>query len=188
VIVNTVRQPSRRVRFIRGGVIAAMALAGAGVTWLGAQVQLPDGPGREALTKVCGTCHQPDRAAAVRLTREGWQNVIADMVTRGAKGTDEEFAAVLLYLTTNFLGEAARPLNINSASQLDLEMVAGLRRTEAAAVMKFLETAGLCKALSDLKKVPGLEYKKIEDRKDFLVCFPPLAAPKKDKSLPPDSR
>jgi len=33
-----------------------------------------------------------------------------------------------------------------------------------------------------------LEYKKIEDRKDFLVCFPPLVAPKKDKSLPPDSR
>jgi competence protein ComEA len=165
--------------------IAVLSLAALCATWLSAQVQLPDGPGKDALVKVCGTCHQPDRAAAVRLTKEGWEAVLADMVTRGAKGTDEEFAAVLGYLTTNFLGEAARPLNINSASQLDLEMVAGLKRTEAAAVMKFLESVGLCKALTDLKKVPGLEYKKIEDRKDYLVCFPPLAAPKKDKTPSP---
>ena len=169
---------------MKGAFGTGLVIACAGATWLAAQVQLPEGPGKDALVKVCGTCHQPDRAAAVRLTKEGWETVVADMVTRGAKGTDEEFAAVLRYLTTNFLGEAARPLNINSASQLDLEMVAGLKRTEAAAVMKYLDAVGLCKELADLKKVPGLEYKKIEDRKDYLVCFPPLAAPKKDKSSP----
>lgn len=160
---------------VAGMTLVAMAIVGA------AAPQLPDGPGKEPLVKVCGSCHQPERAAAVRLTREGWEEVIGDMIKRGAKGTDEEFAAVLNYLATNFLGEAARPLNINSANQVELESVAGLLRREAAAVLKYLDTVGLCKALTDLKKVPGLDYKKIEERKDFLVCFPPLAPPKKDK-------
>ena len=41
--------------------------------------QLPDGPGKAELQKVCGVCHQAERSAAVRLTREGWEGVIGDM-------------------------------------------------------------------------------------------------------------
>ena len=169
-----------RVGWRVGAVLSALTLVAFAVVSAAGR-QLPDGPGKEPLLKVCGACHQPERAAAVRLTREGWEDVIGDMIKRGAKGTDEEFAAVLNYLATNFLGEAARPLNINSANQVELESVAGLLRREAAAVLKYLDTVGLCKSLTDLKKVPGLDYKKIEERKDYLVCFPPLAAPKKDK-------
>jgi len=145
--------------------------------------QLPDGPGKAELLKVCGTCHQAERSAAVRLTREGWEGVIGDMVQRGAKGTDEEFAAVLDYLSKHFLGEAARPLNINRANNVELESVAGLTRKEAAAVLAWRDKVGVCKSLDDLKKVPGLEFKKIEARKDYIVCFDatPAPAPKKDK-------
>ena len=64
--------------------------------------QLPEGPGKAELQKVCGVCHQAERSAAVRLTREGWEGVIGDMIARGAKGTDEEFAAILDYLSKNF--------------------------------------------------------------------------------------
>jgi competence protein ComEA len=146
---------------------------------------LPDGPGRAELQKVCGTCHQAERSAAVRLTREGWEGVIGDMIARGARGTDEELGAVLDYLSKHFLGEAARPLNINRANNVELESVAGLTRKEAAALLKWRTDTGFCKALEDLKKVPGLDYKKIEARRDFLVCFEavpaPPAAPKKDK-------
>jgi competence protein ComEA len=144
--------------------------------------QLPDGPGKAELLKVCGTCHQPERSAAVRLTREGWEGVISDMIARGAKASDAEFAAILDYLTKNFLGDAPRPLNINKANNVELESVAGLTRKEAAALLKWLEQAGVCKSLDDLKKVPGLDYKKIEARKDYLVCFEAVPAPpKKDK-------
>jgi competence protein ComEA len=141
-----------------------------------ALAQLPDGPGKEQLLKVCGGCHQAERSASVRLTREGWQDVIADMVKRGAKGSDEEFGAVLEYLAKNFLGEAPRPLNINRATNIELESVAGLTRKEAAAVIAWLDKVGICKSLDELKKVQGLDYKKIESRKDFIVCFeaPPL--------------
>ena len=145
-----------------------------------ASAQLPDGPGKEQMQKVCGGCHQPERAASVRLTREGWEEVIGDMIKRGAKGTDEEFAAALDYLAKNFLGEAPRPLNINRATNIELESVAGLTRKEAAAVIAWLNKVGVCNSLDELKKVPGLDYKKIEDRKDFVVCFapPPVKEPK----------
>jgi competence protein ComEA len=145
--------------------------------------QLPEGPGKAELLKVCGTCHQAERSAAVRLTREGWEGVISDMISRGARGTDAEFTAVLDYLAKNFLGDAPRPLNINKANNVELESVAGLTRKEAAALLKWREGAGVCKSLDELKKVPGLDYKKIEARKDFLVCFEalPAPAPKKDQ-------
>ncbi|HET7217913.1 MAG TPA: helix-hairpin-helix domain-containing protein [Vicinamibacterales bacterium] len=141
--------------------------------------QLPEGPGKAELQKVCGACHQAERSASVRLTREGWEGVIGDMIQRGAKGTDEEFAAVLDYLSKHFLGDAPRPLNINKANNVELESVAGLTRKEAAAVLKWLDEVGVCKSLDELKKVPNLDFKKIEARKDFIVCFEAPPVPKK---------
>src|SRR5215208_1374625 len=108
---------------------------------------LPDGPGKAELQKVCGVCHQAERSAAVRLTREGWEGVIGDMIARGARGSDEEFAAILDYLSKNFLGEAARPLNINKATNIELESVAGLTRKEAAALIEWRQKVGVCKSL-----------------------------------------
>src|SRR6266536_5374654 len=63
-----------------------------------AEVQLPDAPGKDETVRVCGTCHEVERVAAVRLTREGWQQTIAKMVDLGAKGSDEELSKVLEYL------------------------------------------------------------------------------------------
>ena len=151
------------------------------------QDPFPEGPGKDVTVRMCGTCHPSARGAAVRLTREGWEGVIADMIARGARGTDQEFAAVLDYLSKNFLGEAARPLNINRATNIELESVAGLTRKEAAALIEWRKQAGVCKSLEDLKKAPGVDYKKIEARKDFLICFEAVPAPppvKKDKERP----
>ena len=44
-------------------------------------------------------------------------------------------------------------------------------RKEAAALIAYREENGPCKKLEDLKKVPGLDYKKIDARKDRLVCM-----------------
>ncbi|HCC55957.1 MAG TPA: cytochrome C [Solibacterales bacterium] len=65
-------------------------------------MQFPDAPGREVVQKVCGVCHGAEVVVAEGLTRQEWGQVIASMVTRGAKGSDEEFGQVLNYLTTNF--------------------------------------------------------------------------------------
>ena len=45
---------------------------------------MPEGPARELTVKVCGQCHEPQRAASLRLTREGWEEVIEKMVGLGA--------------------------------------------------------------------------------------------------------
>lgn len=66
------------------------------------RLQFPDAPGKETVQKVCGACHGAEVIVPRGMTREEWGQVIARMVTRGAKGTDEEFAQVLDYLSTNF--------------------------------------------------------------------------------------
>ena len=93
------------------------------------------------------------------------------MQKRGAKVSEEEFPVVLDYLATNFLGEAPQPLNLNTASQIDLEAAGGLLRREAAAVIRYREQHGRFKTVDDLKKVPGLDFKKIESRRDAIVVM-----------------
>lgn len=150
--------------------LACGFLFGAGWTAF-AQSVLPDQPGKEVTVRVCGECHSADIVASVRLTREGWQETIASMVQQGAKATDAEQTAILEYVSTHFKGDARRPLNVNSATSVELESVAALLKKEAAALLAYLEKNGPCKKLEDLKKVAGLDYKKIEARKDRLVCM-----------------
>ena len=133
--------------------------------------ELPDGPGKDVAVRVCGQCHEPQRAASVRLTREGWEGVVAKMVGLGARATDAELAQITDYLSENFKGEAPKPINMNTASSVDLEAVAGLLRKEAAIWIAYRNKNGPCKSLDDLKKVDGLPFKKIDDRRDRLVCF-----------------
>jgi competence protein ComEA len=134
-----------------------------------ASAQLPDGPGKDAVIKVCGTCHEPNRAASVRLTREGWEQTVADMRWRGAKGTDDEFAAIVEYLVTNFPGEAPARLNVNRATQVELESVMTLLRKEAAAVIAYRDKVGGFKTLEDMKKIPGVDFKKIQAARDRIT-------------------
>jgi hypothetical protein len=136
-----------------------------------AQGQLPDGPGKDETTRICGTCHPADRAASVRLTRAGWQDTIGKMVGLGAKGTDQELEQVLTYLATNFKGEGRKPLNLNTATSIDLESICGFLRKESAAWIAARKAQGPCKSIDDLKKVSGVDFKKIEERRERLVCF-----------------
>lgn len=63
---------------------------------------LPDGPGKAALVKVCGSCHGVDYIDGLKHTKAEWQAVVDSMIGRGAMATDEEVAAIVGYLTKNF--------------------------------------------------------------------------------------
>jgi hypothetical protein len=156
-------------RFLPSALLAVLGLA-VGSSAASAQTQLPDGPGKAEVQKLCSTCHPADRGASVRLTREGWQDVMTRMVALGLRGTDEELNAALEYLATHFKGEAAAPLNLNRATPVQLQSIAGLLRSESAALVAHRNKAP-CKALEDLKAVKGLDFAKIEKRRDRLVCF-----------------
>lgn len=135
------------------------------------RASMPEGPTRDLAIRVCAQCHEPQRAGALRLTREGWEAVVLKMAGLGARATDTEFAQITEYLAENFKGEAPKPINMNTASSIELESVAGLLRKEAAVWVAYRNKNGPCKALDDLKKVVGVPFKKIDERRDRLVCF-----------------
>jgi competence protein ComEA len=127
--------------------------------------QLPDGPGKQVTIRICGTCHSPERAASLHQTRRQWQATISKMVSMGATGTDDELNAVLAYLSKNFAVAPAKPIDINKAAAVDLESSLLLLRSEATAVIQYRTEHGDFKSLDDLRKVPGLDFQKIEKNK-----------------------
>ena len=158
-----------RVFFV--AIVVLVAASGSPSRVLAAQEVLPDAPGKDITVKVCASCHAAETVASVRHTPEGWRDVIAKMVAAGAEGTAQELETVFQYLSTHFPVEAQTALNLNTATAIDLESVAGLLRKEAAALIAHREKNGPCKKLEDLKKIKGLDYKKIEARKEHLACM-----------------
>jgi competence ComEA-like helix-hairpin-helix protein len=154
-------------------VVLVLLVAGSGspAVMLAAQNVLPDAPGRDITVRLCANCHAAETVASVRHTPEGWRDVIAKMVAAGAEGTEQELETVFQYLSTQFPVEAQKALNLNTATAIELESVAGLLRKEAAALIAHREKNGPCKKLEDLKKIAGLDYKKIEARKERLACM-----------------
>ena len=89
------------------------------------------------------------------------------MMASGAEGTQEQFTAVLEYFSKNF-GPAV-PIRVNQASAAELVSGLGLTDKEAGAIVKYRTDKGTFKTVEDLKKVPDLDFKKIEAQKDRLV-------------------
>src|SRR4051794_20382546 len=134
-----------------------------------AWAQFPDGPGKAEMMKVCSRCHEVERSAAMHQDRDAWKTTFAKMISMGAKGTEAEMAAALEYLATTFPADELPRLNVNKATQIELESRLSLKRSEAAAVVQYREKNGPFKSIADLKKVPGIDGAKIEARKDRLT-------------------
>ena len=92
------------------------------------------------------------------------------MVSRGAQGTDDEIEIVIDYLAANFSKSAAQKVNVNKAPAADLASGLEISAKEAGAIVAFRADHGPFKELEDLKKVPGIDVKKVDgwkDRVDF---------------------
>jgi competence protein ComEA len=144
-------------------------LATAPALYAATTTQLPDGPGKQVTIRICGTCHSPERAASLHQTRRQWEATISKMVSMGATGTDDELTAVLQYLAKNFPPAPVKPIDINTASAIDMESSLLLLRSEATAVIQYRTEHGDFKSLDDLRKVPGLDFQKIEKNKARIV-------------------
>jgi competence protein ComEA len=64
--------------------------------------ELPDGPGRDVMVRVCSQCHSPEIAAHQTLDAQGWKDLVNQMANNGANATDAEFDTIAKYLTTAF--------------------------------------------------------------------------------------
>lgn len=78
------------------------------LAWLLAVPAVAQSQPPAVLNKVCGACHPLETVTSQRRNRAQWQESIDQMIARGAKGTPEEFAAVLDYLVRNN-GPSATP-------------------------------------------------------------------------------
>ncbi|HEY6987092.1 MAG TPA: cytochrome c [Bryobacteraceae bacterium] len=71
-------------------------------TLLASGAQLPEGPGKATTQKICSGCHAAEIVIGRHETREGWEQIVANMVDKGANGTDDEFNTIIDYLAANF--------------------------------------------------------------------------------------
>ena len=138
-----------------------------------AKADLPEGYGKATTVRVCGSCHSPERATSLHQDREAWEETITKMTKLGAQGTEDDFDAILSYLSKNFGLEVPGPLNINKATSIDLQTTLLLRRSQANAVIQYRLQNGDFKSLDDLRKVPGLDLAKIEAKKARIVFESP---------------
>ena len=132
---------------------------------LKAQGPLPDGPGKEVLQEACTVCHAVSMITGTRRSPVDWGNTVDDMIGRGAPLMEGERALLLQYLAKNF-GPASSRININQATSKQLETGLALSAKEAEEIVRFREQNGNFRTWDDLGKVPGVDLKKIEAKKD----------------------
>ena len=163
----------RNGRLRRFALLIVVVALFAGGDWLrpaaGSDRPLPDGPGKEETQKLCSQCHDMDKSVSLSQDRAGWRRTIEKMLAFGAKASDREFNAVLDYLATNFPAGDVPKINVNKAAAIEFESGLSLRRSQAAAIIRYREKNGPFKSIDDLKKVPGVDAEMIEAKKDRLI-------------------
>src|SRR5215470_12504998 len=83
------------------GSLAVGIAALAAIAPLRAQfAKLPEGPNRELVETVCGSCHDIEMVAIGRRSEERWNLTIEEMVGYGLRVTPGERALILRYLAT----------------------------------------------------------------------------------------
>jgi mono/diheme cytochrome c family protein len=106
---------------IAAGMLAFAVLAGAQAP------ALPEASGGDTVQRVCGACHPATIVAGHGMTREGWGQVVASMITRGAKGSPADFQSVIDYLAKNFPAKGsaggASPRHALSAGPRDRQVI-----------------------------------------------------------------
>jgi len=130
--------------------------------------ELPAGPGRDTTIRVCSKCHSPDNVITNGQDRDGWEATITKMAGFGAAATDDEFSAILEYLVKNFPPSTGQ-VHVNQATSAELAAGLGLTTAEADAVVDYRKKNGDFKTIDDLKKVPNVDAKKLDAKKDKLV-------------------
>ena len=148
-----------RINFVVLLIVAVLPIAGQDKS-----VNLPDGKGRDAVKRICTSCHEIGMVVASRRTIIGWQQNVEDMISRGAEGSDDDFEAVVDYLT-KFFGK----INVNTASRNDLESALGLSAPEAQAIVAYKEHNGSFKNFEQLTKVPGINLEKLQAKRSQIA-------------------
>lgn len=126
---------------------------------------LPDGPGKRLVQEVCTGCHGLESVTSQRASKQGWQDTVDYMIQRGATAKEDEIKTMVEYLAKNF----AAKTNVNKASAKALAAELELTAQEGEAIVSFRKANGDFKNFESLAKVPGVDGKKLESKKDSVT-------------------
>jgi cytochrome c5 len=107
---------------------------------------LPDGEGKKVLQTACSSCHGLEGVVRLHLDKEGWEGVVASMVSNGAQVDSKDLPLLIDYLVKNF--GVAKPAAEQAQPAGD------------AAAKKILDNA--CTTCHDLDLVSSAHYTKEE--------------------------
>jgi competence protein ComEA len=128
------------------------------------QDRFPDGPGKPELVKVCSACHDAEIVLVHQLTPGEWAETLQNMGQLGAEGTPDEWRLIERYLDGNFAS-----ILINKAAADELQITMDLTAEVAGAVIKYRQDKGPFKSIDDIKKVPGVDAAKVDERTSRFV-------------------
>jgi competence protein ComEA len=131
--------------------------------------EFPPGEGREAVMRLCVKCHSPNIILASGQTRVGWENTITKMARLGAVGSDDDFSDIADYLTAHFPPSSVQKIFVNMASDKQFASILGISVDDGKAIVDYRDKIKGFKSIDDMKKVPGVDAKKIDAKKDNLV-------------------
>jgi competence protein ComEA len=139
---------------------------------------LPPGDGKPIVERMCSSCHALKVVTSKRASPEQWAQLVDQMVSRGAEGTDDEVETVVEYLSKNFGLDSPPPaaekaatssIHVNQATAAELSAALDLPAAQGEAIVAYREQNGKFKDWHDLTKVPGVDSSKIEANKDHLI-------------------
>jgi competence protein ComEA len=129
------------------------------------QDALPEGDGKMVVEQACTSrCHGANVVQRSKRTPTQWQGIVDLMIDRGAVVKDEDYDAILSYLGKQLLAT----VNINSAPVARIVEVLELSQKEAAAIVEYRDKHGPFKGWEGVARVPGIDGKAIEERRDRL--------------------
>lgn len=145
------------------------------------EAQFPDGEGKQTFLTTCSKCHSPERVIGKGQDANGWTNVVLQMIQNGAQGSNEQFGAIVYYLSKHF-GPPPTTVNVNAASRMDFRNWLYFTEKQADAIVDYRTKHGDFKTIADLEKVPGIDPKMIQSDKSQLTFGPSAPAPKSKPS------
>lgn len=125
--------------------------------------QQSEDPNAAVFKRVCGNCHTPERIVATRRSGDQWQEVMENMITRGAKGSDDDLNIVFTYLMSHY-----GRVNVNRGESDDLSEVLGLSQAEAQKIVAYRKAHGPFADLDAVAAVPGIDGAKLKDLADAM--------------------
>ena len=134
-----------------------LALALLSVPLNGNAQALPDGAGKELVPQACTRCHLLRSVVVSRHTRQEWDNVVTDMIGRGASIMENEIDAIVEYLAKSSPKDT-RSFNVNRATAKELVEALGLNAQEADALIRHRDQNGYYNNFKDGVRLGGATH------------------------------